>query len=237
MIETKPEFIPDPSPAMDPFFMGMASDPLAAVAIIDVEGRMVYTNPQWDRVQMAAHKVKFDTLMGRRIDEVFPPDQAKEHRELAMVAAANRSPYVIRKCCAGRMYAVWTYPVFAPTRFSSTHPVFLFVVRPEIIDEELLEVCGDHIAPSVDFQHNDLGPLAVLTNRELEVLTLIARGMSTKEIALTLHRSVKTVESHRTSIGAKLNMDDRVHLAEIARRAGLTTRGVGELRLEYPPNQ
>jgi len=184
---------------------------------------------------MASHQVKFDTLMGRRIDEAFPPDQAKEHRELAMASAVNRGPDVIRKCCPGRMYAVWTSPVFAPTRFWSTHPVFLFVVRPEIIDEELLKVCGDHIAPSVGFQHSGLGPLAVLTHREMEILALIARGMSIKEIALTLHRSVKTVESHRTSIGAKLNVDDRVHLAEIARRAGLTTRGVGELRLDNPP--
>lgn len=186
---------------------------------------------------MASHQVKFDTLMERRIDEAFPPDQAKEHRELAMAAAVNRGPDVIRKCCGGRMHAVRTSPVFAPTRFSSTHPVFLFVVRPEIIDEELLKVCGDHIAPSVGFQHSGLGPLAVLTHREMEILGLIARGMSIKEIALTLHRSVKTVESHRTSIGAELNVEDRIHLTEMARCGGLTTRDIGELRLGNPPNQ
>ncbi len=165
---------------------------------------------------MAADGVKFDTLMGRRIDEAFPPDQAKEHRELAMAAAVNRGPDVIRKCCGGRMHAVRTSPVFAPTRFSSTHPVFLFVVRPEIIDEELLKVCGDHIAPFVGFQHSGLGPLAVLTHREMEILALIARGMSTKEIALTLHRSVKTVESHASAVLRKLQLSNRSELTRWA---------------------
>lgn len=237
VIEIKGDFSPDPLADMDPFFMGVASDPLASVAIIDIEGRMVYTNRQWDRVQMAVHKVQFDTLQGRMIEEVFPADQAKEHRELAYQAAARRRAFMFRKCCGGRMYAVWTCPVFPPNRFSAKDPVFLFVVRPEIVDETLLEVCGDIVTHSVDFRHNDLGPLAVLTNRELEVLAHIARGMSTKEIAKSLNRSVKTVESHRTSIGSKLNMDDRVHLAEIARRAGLTTRGIGEHHLDSPPNQ
>lgn len=221
----------------DPLFVGMACDPLVSVAIIDMEGRMVYTNPQWDRLQMAAHKVQYDTLAGHRVDEILPQDQAKEHTDLAKAVAATGKPCMIRKCCGGRMYAVWTYPVVAPSRFSATDPVFLFVVRPEIIDEDMLELCGDQIAPTVRFKHNDLGPLAVLTSRELEILGMIARGMSTKAIATALHRSVKTVESHRTSIGAKLKVDDRVHLAEIARRAGLTTRGMSDSRFDLPPNQ
>ncbi len=237
LLEVNGESATDPAIAMDPFFAGMVGDPLAAVAIIDMQGRMIYTNPQWDRVQTAAHRLHVDTLKGRLIEEVFPPEHAREHRELALRAASRRRPFVIRKCCAGRMYAVWTYPVFPPTRFSASQPVFLFVVRPEIVDEDILEVCGDQIAASVDFQHNDLGPLSVLTNRELQVLALIARGMSTKEIAGTLNRSVKTVESHRTSIGNKLKIDDRVHLAEVARRAGLTTRGLGEVRLDPPQAQ
>lgn len=237
MLEINSEVVSGPAIGMDPFFAGMVGDPLAAVAIIDSQGRMIYTNRQWDRVQTVAYGLGLDTLNGRLIEEVFPPEQAREHRELLRRAASRRQPFVIRKCCAGRMYAVWTYPVFPPTRFSTSQPVFLFVVRPEIVDEDILEVCGDQIAAGVEFQHDDLGPLSVLTNRELEVLALIARGMSTKEMAGMLSRSVKTVESHRTSIGSKLKIDDRVHLAEVARRAGLTTRGVGEIRLEPPSNR
>ena len=70
----------------------------------------------------------------------------------------------------------------------------------------------------------DLGPLEVLTPRELEVLALLGQGLSLKQIAKVLYRSVKTIDNHRASIGKKLAIDDRVKLAEIAFRAGLTVR-------------
>ncbi len=46
--------------------------------------------------------------------------------------------------------------------------------------------------------------LASLTAREGEILELIARGFTTKEIAGSLELSPRTVESHRASLGAKL---------------------------------
>ncbi|MCA9304369.1 MAG: response regulator transcription factor [Phycisphaerales bacterium] len=66
-----------------------------------------------------------------------------------------------------------------------------------------------------------LGRLDILTNRELEVLTLVGQGMSTKEIAKVLFRSVKTIENHRDSLAKKLGRVKGVELARIAREAGL----------------
>ncbi len=60
-----------------------------------------------------------------------------------------------------------------------------------------------------------------LTPRELEVLRYIARGMSKKEIAATMHISVKTVDNHSTSLMTKLDIHDRVQLARFAIRQGL----------------
>lgn len=237
VIEMKPKSGATVADSGDPFFLGMAGDPLAAVAVINGEGRMVFCNPQWDRLQMESHGVRFETLQGRLIDEVFRPEQAAEHRELALATAACGRAQLVRKCCAGRMFAVWTCPIMPPTRYSATEPVFLFVVRAEIIDEHLLSVTGDGTIPVVEFRHSDLGPLSVLSRCELQVLALIARGMSTKRIAETLGRSVKTVESHRTSIGNKLKVDDRVQLAELARRAGLTTREISVSSMDGPPHQ
>jgi DNA-binding NarL/FixJ family response regulator len=62
---------------------------------------------------------------------------------------------------------------------------------------------------------------AALTNREMEVLRYIARGMSKKEIAKTMHLSVKTIENHSASIMARLNIHDRVELTRFAIREGL----------------
>ena len=63
--------------------------------------------------------------------------------------------------------------------------------------------------------HDDLTP------RELEVLTLIAEGMTNAEIAARLVISVKTVDRHRENIMHKLNMHSRIDLVKYSLRMGL----------------
>jgi DNA-binding NarL/FixJ family response regulator len=63
----------------------------------------------------------------------------------------------------------------------------------------------------------------VLTNREREVLQLIAEGNSTKEIAARLSVSVKTVETHRRQIMEKLGIFSIAELTKYAIREGLTS--------------
>ncbi|WP_166133106.1 response regulator [Nocardioides ochotonae] len=64
-------------------------------------------------------------------------------------------------------------------------------------------------------------PETVLTEREDQVLKLIAEGSSSREIAAALVISPKTVERHRANILAKLGMRDRTQLTRYAIRAGL----------------
>lgn len=61
-----------------------------------------------------------------------------------------------------------------------------------------------------------------LTNREREILQLIAEGESTKEIAFKLDVSIKTVETHRQQIMKKLNLNCVADLTRYAIREGLT---------------
>lgn len=70
-------------------------------------------------------------------------------------------------------------------------------------------------------QNMQLPELNVLTPREREVLTMIGEGKSLLDIAQTMCRSLKTVESHRLSLGKKLNASNRVDLAKIAIAHGL----------------
>lgn len=55
-----------------------------------------------------------------------------------------------------------------------------------------------------------------LSARETEVLRLMAAGQSTREIAETLNRSIKTIESHKQSLKAKLGADSPSRLMRMA---------------------
>jgi DNA-binding NarL/FixJ family response regulator len=60
-----------------------------------------------------------------------------------------------------------------------------------------------------------------LTNREREVLQLIAEGHSTRQIAEMLYVSVSTIKSHRANLMEKLNIDSSVKLIHFAIQIGL----------------
>ena len=65
------------------------------------------------------------------------------------------------------------------------------------------------------------GAFPDLTEREREILTLIARGRSNSEIAEELSISLKTVRNHASNIFNKLQVADRTQAAIRARDAGL----------------
>ena len=83
-----------------------------------------------------------------------------------------------------------------------------------------------YLDPALSSALNDLGEgetgrLADLTEREIEVLKLVAEGLTNRQIAAQLIISVKTVQSHRTNIMEKLDLHDRTDLVKYAIRRGL----------------
>lgn len=68
-----------------------------------------------------------------------------------------------------------------------------------------------------------LTPFPELTNREREVLDLVARGLTNSEIARRLTLSAKTVRNHVSNVFAKLRVDGRAEAVAQARDAGLGT--------------
>ena len=64
---------------------------------------------------------------------------------------------------------------------------------------------------------------SLLTSREIEVLQLLAEGKSTKQIALSLSLSIKTIESRRARIMQKIGIDNIADLTKYAIREGIVS--------------
>jgi DNA-binding NarL/FixJ family response regulator len=71
-------------------------------------------------------------------------------------------------------------------------------------------------------------PIDALSDRELEVFSLIGQGHGTRPIAEKLHLSVKTIESHRAHIKEKLNLQTATELVHHAIQWVQSERVVGE---------
>lgn len=88
---------------------------------------------------------------------------------------------------------------------------------------------GVHISPDMagelvrDYmeRHPDPAVGDLLTPREREVLTLIAKGFTNSEIAEKLNLSINTIKTHRSNIYDKLDIHDRAALVDYALRRGL----------------
>ena len=79
------------------------------------------------------------------------------------------------------------------------------------------------IAPeaSLEFSAGESEATVELTPRQLEVITLISEGSSTKDIARTLNISIKTVETHRAQLMERLNIHEVAGLVRYAIKKGL----------------
>ncbi|MGQ9920073.1 MAG: response regulator [Desulfobacca sp.] len=81
-------------------------------------------------------------------------------------------------------------------------------------------VVEDYVQKLTD---SDASAFQTLTPREREVLQLLAEGHSTRQIAATLHVSVKTIEVHRKQLMDKLGLASLADLVKYAIREGLTS--------------
>lgn len=109
--------------------------------------------------------------------------------------------------------------------------------RPEVLADAVRTVVGgeallapavlrrliDNHAPASDGV--DTHRLSVLTNREVEVLRLIGRGLSNQELARALWISEATVKTHITRIFRKLDLRDRAQAVVLAYETGLVKPG------------
>lgn len=209
----------------------LVSEPGTGVFIISHDGRVLYVNEQGAVMLMGQGRTAGE-LTGRHLSEFMPSAWVDERRAVMQRIQETGEPALLRTIWHGLQQFSWIHGIEPdvdekpPPGLRYNH--FLVILRRG------LAPTVDHTGKTYTFLESgvaNLGPLESLTARELEVLALIGQGLSAKEISKVLHRSVRTVEGHRMSLGRKRAMDDRVKLAEIARRAGLTLRDVERKRV------
>ena len=97
---------------------------------------------------------------------------------------------------------------------------FLYPSAAKMVVEDYLEKLKHGQEPTSSFD--------TLTDREREILTLVAEGYTNREIAEALFISVKTVETHKANIMEKLNLHRRAELVHYAIRKGILQLDLSE---------
>ncbi|MGI8491433.1 MAG: LuxR C-terminal-related transcriptional regulator, partial [Acidimicrobiales bacterium] len=98
------------------------------------------------------------------------------------------------------------------------------LLSPAVTTRLLARVLPSLNAPPATPWRDD-GGLSQLTEREVEVLELVAQGRSNAEIAADLYISEATVKTHVSHVLAKLGLRDRVQAVVAAFEMGLVTPG------------
>lgn len=194
----------------DLLWSALTADSGGAVIVYDAQGRITCANKAAGRFLQAGE----GELGSKALHDIMPAPIAEERLAHARKVLDSGVPMVIDGMLSGRLMRTTLRPVRGES--ANEHRV-LETIRP-IAAEEPRPEGMDYLRAKTD----DEGVLGKLTTREREVLFHIGRGLSTAEIATTLGRSTKTVEWHRVSLGNKLGITNRVELARIAIRAGVT---------------
>jgi len=101
------------------------------------------------------------------------------------------------------------------------------IIDPKVVETlvaalgDLARTGGDALTPTADQQASSARMSEPLTERELEVLALVAEGASNQEIARKLVVSLPTIKTHINHIFGKLDAESRVQVVARARKLGL----------------
>lgn len=193
----------------DEFWMLLKSQPGVGILIIDIDGRVLFCNEQ---AQSIYYGDNFNPV-GKTIEEIEGPQFAAERMAVIREVITTRKPVMIRHIRGGRHTEAMIWPM---QPVPEKKPRIISVTRQGI---DIVEPGVEY--RTVDSNLVDLGPLDVLTRRELEVLAMVGHGVPLKSIARELGVAQRTVERYRTDIARKLKINSIAEIARIVQTAGL----------------
>jgi len=200
-----------PPPATDVFWNALIHDSGAGVAIFDEAGWIHFGNSIYLRM-VGAKTV--DDAKRLSIEDRLQHDMAEERLAILRGVIRGGRAQLIKEVRRGRAL------VITARQFPNQPQFCVAVFRPADIPNWASDAEPTDVE-AAQVRHVDLGPLAVLSEREKEILALIGQGLTSAQIAKKLCRTIKTIEWHRSAIARKLHTKDRVALAQLAIQAGL----------------
>jgi len=219
------KYVEAPAASVDwELVQAIAIDSGQVVSVADRQGRLVYLTSR----RLVGQAPGAQPLLR----DVFDPEFAAERLEMIHEVLDTRRAISMIGMIAGR----WIFSTYRPLPpDESTTPVapgslhaavraasdgaVITVCRPVLADRCEPEQAAPPAARPMRF--HDLGDLAKLNQRELQVLHLIGMGLSSAEIARAVHRSVKAVEWYRGWIAEKLGLHDKADAVRFAAARGL----------------
>lgn len=205
----------------------IAGSPLVGVVVLCPSGRILYVNDLAARVLRYPDTRPAD-LVGQTLHDLFNPAWADEKLRIVQDAILTGTPKLVRTIWNGVQF-VTLIRSLAPIDADPGRRVVIAMLHR--VAGSVRETLASEAHAYLESSWVRLGPLNCLSSPELRVLALLGQGFSVREVSKQLFRAEKTIEFHRTTIHRKLNMRDRVELAQIAQRAGLTLADADRARL------
>jgi DNA-binding NarL/FixJ family response regulator len=134
---------------------------------------------------------------------IIAMDVLPEHTDVVEFVRAGGRGFIMKNASA----AEWVATIHAVASGETVLP-------PILTDSLFTQIIEDAVSAGKTFRQNG----SQLTQRELQVVQLIAEGMSNKEIASTLHIATYTVKSHVHNILEKLTLNSRLQIAAHVRK-------------------
>lgn len=209
------------APELDPasLWAALSRTPGVGVSIIDVEGRLLFIND----TSMALF---FDTVPidyeGKKLSDVHPPQFARERMLMIQRVTEQQRPMAISHIYHGHAIHSTLWPI------KDRKPPYsrvIVVSHSNLNSDDFGRIKSaqnpEQTIEQFDTNYIDLGPLNVLTKRELEVMVLLGHGLSVPRAAAILHRSPKTIQRHKASLTTKLNLHGQAEIVRIVTSMGL----------------
>ena len=202
-----------------------------SILLLTPDGRVVYANT------IAVNGFQGQTVQsvrGKWLHEFVPEPWLEERLQVFRHAVTADKPIIFIEIIAGVRLCSRIKSIRANINGTCT-PVILYTIEP-IINNDLdwlrTQTSGYEV---ITADCIDLGHLNILSDRELEVLALMGKGLRQKDIAKELCRSVSTVNRHRESIGIKLGITDRAQIIRLANIANLEVEDASRNRMPLNP--